>query len=103
MGLGAIYLLDYPRMRGLSVLMGLVFLGITAWVYATGDFESGALYYLILIPLSTGLALIAAGLLLNLHAMRMFYVFWFGALPAAFWAINLIGCGLGVFSKSWCA
>jgi hypothetical protein len=99
---GAIYLLDHSRLKWLSIGSGVVFLLITAFVYATNDWVGNS-RYLLLIPLTTGVALIAAGATLRLQALRMFWLLWFVVLPGAFWAVNVAGCGLGLFTKSWCA
>ena len=89
-------------LRGLSIALGLTFVSIAVFIRLTHELAPGESYLILLYPLSTGLAMLLAGLRLSAAQLRWFYVVWYAGLPAVFWVTSTIGCKLAWFSAAWC-
>jgi hypothetical protein len=99
-GLG---LISDRRLRQLSIGLGIFFVGLAVLLRLTQTLAPGESHWVLLYPLTTGVALVAAGAFLNGTGLRLFYVFWFAILPAMFWLVNEIGCRAKWFSAAWCS
>lgn len=101
--IGAILLLSEKQLRWLSVVVGLLFVGIAAYIRFTAELKPGETFAVLAIPLFTGIAMLAAVTFIKrVEHLRTFYVVWFVGIPALFWIVNSIGCGAHFFSEAWC-
>jgi hypothetical protein len=71
MTLGAIHRLSERSLKWLCIVIGLFFLGVAAHVWLDGEIQKNNAELLVLVPLLSGLVLLAGGLLLRVDALRI--------------------------------
>ena len=102
MSWGQIYLLSNRALRTLCVVLGLLFLGIAVHVWLQGELQKNGAELLILMPLLSGVVLLAGAAALKVAALRMLVLAWFVGGPAVLYAVFWVGCNAHWFSKSFC-
>jgi predicted permease len=102
MRLGAIHRISERSLKWLCIIFGIFFLGVALHVWLDGEIQKNNAEALVLVPLLSGLVLLAAALLLRVEALRVLVLCWFMGLPAAFYALDLVGCGFSLLPESWC-
>jgi len=99
---GAIFRLDARTLKGLCLLLGVVFLGISVYVWLDGALQANGSELLILIPLLSAVVLIVGALLVPSEPLRLLVLVWFVVLPALFGLVSWLGCTTNLLSMSWC-
>ena len=102
MSWGSIYLLSERSLKVCCVVLGTVFLGISAHVWHQGAIQKSGASFLILIPLLSGIVLLAGAASLKKEALRGLVLVWFVGIPAVFSAVNTVACSANWFSAAWC-
>ena len=102
MSLGAIYRISERSLKRLCVILGIFFLGIAVHVWLDGEIQKNNAEALVLIPLISGLILLAGPFLLRVETLRALLLCWFVGLPAALYGLDLVGCGFNLLPESWC-
>jgi hypothetical protein len=102
MSWGSIYLLSERAIKIYCLLVGAVFLAISAWVWSQGELQANDSRALILVPLLSAIVLIVGAVALRKEALRTLVLAWFIGAPALLWAVSAVGCRAGWFTQSWC-
>ncbi len=101
--IGAVFLLSEKQLRWFSVIVGLLFVCIAAYIRLTAELKHDETFAVLAIPLFTGIAMLLAGTLVKrVEHLRTFYFILFIGIPALFWIVNSVGCGAHFFSEAWC-
>lgn len=102
MSLGAIFRLDGRTLKGLCLLLGVVFVGISLHVWFDGALQANGSELLILIPLLSAIVLIGGALFVSSGLLRLLILAWFVGLPAVLGVVSWLGCSAHWFVDSWC-
>jgi len=102
MSLGAIYRISERSLKRLCIILGIFFLGVAVHVWLDGEIQKNNADALVLIPLLSGLILLAGAFLLRVETLRALVLWWFVGLPVALYVLDLVGCGFSLLSESWC-
>lgn len=102
MPFGTIYQISERSLKWLCFILGSFFLGITVHVWFDGEVQKNNAEALLLIPLLSGVVLLAGGFALRVEALRLLVLSWFVGLPSALYVLDLVGCGFRWLPESWC-
>jgi hypothetical protein len=87
--IGAVFPISEKQLRWFSDIVGLLFVGIAAYIRLTAVIPDKT-FFVLAIPLFTGIAmLLASTLVKRLKHLQMFYV-------------DSMGCRAHLFSEAWC-
>lgn len=101
MSFGAIYRISERSLKWLCFILGLFFLGVAAHIWLDGEVQKNNAEALLLIPLLSGIVLLAGGFALRVEALRVLVPSWFVGLPGALYVLDLVGCGFHWLPESW--
>jgi hypothetical protein len=96
------YRISERSLKRLCVVLGIFFLGVAVHVWLDGEIQKNNAEALVLIPLVSGLILLAGPLLLRVETLRTLLLCWFVGLPAALYILDSVGCGFSLLPESWC-
>jgi hypothetical protein len=102
MSWGSIYLLSERSLKVCCLVIGAIFLGISAHLWRQGAIQESEAPFLILIPLVSGIVMLIGAVALKKNALRSLVLAWFVGIPAVFWVVNTVACGANWFSTAWC-
>jgi hypothetical protein len=102
MSWGSIYLLSERSLKVCCLVLGIIFLGITVYVWGQGELQANDAHPLILVPLLSAIVLLSGAAALKKEPLQKLVLLWFLGVPALFWVVNTVACGAGWFTQSWC-
>jgi hypothetical protein len=102
MSLAGIFQLSERSLKGVCILLGLVFVAIAVLIWQQGELQANKAEALLLVPLLSAVVLIVGAAALRKEALRVLVLAWLVGGPVLLWAVNTVGCGARWFSTAWC-